>query len=139
MPYMRAPYPSTINSTSGHCLVATEPNQIMHVPQDVVPEAIAIGWQPSDPPEAAPVESPPEPSHNATETQSDEVDDYQVELDQAVLRIITRNDNSDFKNDGTPKLTAVAGEMSPDVPRPKSRDVKAAFEKMQDNIDLATD
>lgn len=134
MPFMRAPYPSTINSLTGHCLVA-EADQVLWVPPEIEHEAVAKGWQPAEAP--AEVEAPEQLSDNVTEEPSDDVDQFQVELDQAVLRVITRNDESDFKADGTPKVNAVIAEMSPEVKRPTATQIAKTFEKMQDNIDLA--
>lgn len=136
MPYMKAPYPSEIRSLSGHCLVA-EADQVVWVPDVVVPEAQMIGWQPADAPEE--VEAPEQLSDNVTKSPGDVEDEFQVELDQAVLRVITRNVDSDFKADGVPKLNAVVSEMSPDVKRPTAGQILKSYEKLQSNINLAED
>lgn len=140
MPWMKAPYASTVNSLSGHCIPA-EADQIVWVPEDVVPEARQIGWQPSEDPGNV-VEAPEQLSDNVTKSPSDvEAEcDFQVELDQAVLRIIARNNVSDFKPDGKPKVNTVVAEMSPDIKkRPTAGQIGKTFERMQDNIDLATE
>lgn len=137
MPWMRAPYPSEIRSLTGHVLVATE-DEILWVPDEVEPEAVARGWQPSTKPAEA-VEAPVQLSDNVTESldDEDEVDQFEVELDQAVIRVITRNNAADFKKDGVPKLNSVIAEMSPDVKKPTSTQITKSFEKLQDNINLA--
>ena len=136
MPYMRAPYASEIRSLTGHILVAEE-NEVLHVPESVVDEAVAKGWQPATAPD--PVEAPEQLSDNVTEEPSYDEDMFQVELDQAVLRVITRNVDTDFKNDGVPKLNAVVAEMSPDVSKPTAGQVLESYERLQDNINLAED
>lgn len=134
--YMKAPYDSEIRSTSGHVLPA-KAGDIVWVPPVVEPEARAIGWQPADAPAAAAVVEAPKPlSDNVP---SDEVDEFQVELDMAVSRIIVRNDPAEFKGDGTPKMNAVVAEMSPDHKRPTATQVADAFERLQENLSLADD
>lgn len=137
MPFMKAPYESTINSTSGHCLHAAA-GEVMWVPPVVEPEAVAIGWQRAEEPAEA-VEAPEQLSDNVTESQSNDVNEFQADLDQAVIRIITRNEASDFKADGVPKLNSVVAEMSPESKRPTSTQVTKTYERMQENIDLAVE
>jgi hypothetical protein len=50
---------------------------------------------------------------------------------------LTRNVDSDFKNDGRPKINAVVAEMDPDVRRPNATEVSDAFERLQENVNLA--
>ncbi len=85
------------------------------------------------------MEAPAELSDNVTETPSDDVDEFQVELDTAVLRVITRNELSDFKADGVPKLNAVLAEMDPTLKKPTAGQVLKAYERLQSNINLAED
>ena len=133
MPWMKAPYDSVVNSMTGHCIAAVA-NEPVHVPEDVAEEAREKGWQVIDGPDPV-VEAPKELSDNVTESPSD---DFQVELDQAVLRVITRNVVADFKSDGKPKLGVVVAEMSPDVAkRPTAGQIAKTFERMQDNVSLA--
>lgn len=136
MPFMKAPYASEIRSVHGHILVAEE-GEVLHVPEVCVEEARRIGWQPAE--EPAPVEAPVQLSDNVTEEPSDDVDKFQVELDTAVLRVITRNELSDFKSDGVPKLNAVLNEMDPTLKKPTAGQVAKSYEKLQSNIDLAED
>lgn len=136
MPFMRAPYASEIRSLTGHVLVAQE-NEVLHVPEEVVPEAVAKGWQPADAP--GKVEAPAQLSDNVTDSPSDDAVSDQVDLDQAVMRVITRNVESDFKGDGVPKLSAVVAELPKDAPRPTAGKVLEAFERLQSNINLAED
>jgi len=138
MPWMRAPYTSVVNSLTGHCIAAAA-DEIVHVPEDVFEEAKGIGWVLHEAPaEEETVEAPKQLSDNVTESPSVEVDDFQVELDQAVLRVITRNLESDFKPDGKPKVNSVVAEMSPDVKqRPTAGQIGKTFERMQDNVNLS--
>lgn len=138
MPWMKVPYPCTLNSTTGHCITA-EADEVVHVPQVMVPEAMEKGWQPAEAPAGAPVEAPEQLSDNDTEEQkgSDEVALFQVELDQAVLRVLTRNYEGDFKSNGVPKMNAIVAEMSPDVNRPTAGQIEEAYSRLQENIDLA--
>lgn len=139
MPYMRAPYASEIRSTRGHILVA-KANEVLHVPDEIIDEATAIGWQEvTNPAEVAELEAPQQLSDNVTEKPDFDEDEFQVELDQAVLRVITRNVETDFKNDGVPKLNAVVAEMSPDVKKPTAGQVLESYTRLQDNINLAED
>jgi hypothetical protein len=78
-----------------------------------------------------PVEAPAETTDNDSE------DEFAVSLDQAILRLLTRNVDSDFKNDGRPKINAVVAEMDPDVRRPNATEVSDAFERLQENVNLA--
>lgn len=136
--YMKAPYKSEVRSVHGHILVA-EAGDVLWVPPACEDEARTIGWQPTDAPPDAEVEAPEQLSDNVTEEPSLEVDEFEVELDQAVLRVLTRNVSSDFKPDGVPKVNAVAAEMSPDVKRPTAGQILDVFERLQENIDLADD
>lgn len=62
------------------------------------------------------------------------------ELDQAVLKVLTRNDPEDFKNDNTPKVNKVIAELDPAFdPRPTATEVIESHERLQENLDLADD
>lgn len=135
MPFMKAPYASEIRSTAGHYIPA-EAGQVRWVPPACLAEATAIGWQVVEGEEPA-VEAPEQLSHNVTESPRDLDAEFQVDLDQAVLRIITRNEASDYKSDGTPKLNSVVAEMSPDVKkRPTATQIVESYERLQENMDL---
>lgn len=136
MPFMKAPYDSEIRSLTGHILVA-KANEVINVPDVVVPEAQAIGWQHTEAPPK--VEAPQQLSDNVTVKPSVSVDEFEVQLDQAVLRVLTRNVESDFKADGVPKLNAVLSEMDPDVKKPTAGQILKSFERLQSNINLAED
>jgi len=86
-------------------------------------------------------ESNPAPAVVAPIETSDNVDDdkdvFSVGLDQAILRVLTRNDPTDFKADNTPKVVKIVAEMSPDLRRPTATEVFDAFQRLQENIDLA--
>lgn len=60
-------------------------------------------------------------------------------LNEALIAILTRNNPDDFKNDGTPKIQKVVAEMSPEIERPTSTEIVAAYEVLQENFDLAED
>ena len=64
------------------------------------------------------------------------VDDAEA-LATAVRKLLVRNDPTDFKNDGTPKVVKVVSEMPPECKRPTATQVFAAYEKLQDDPDLA--
>jgi len=64
------------------------------------------------------------------------VDDAEA-LSSAIRKILVRNDPTDFKNDGTPKVVKVVGEMPPECKRPTATQVFAEYEKLQDDPDLA--
>ena len=55
-----------------------------------------------------------------TEPETKEPSPYEqaVALDEALLKIITRDDESDYKKDGTPKANVVVAELAPEIPRP---------------------
>jgi hypothetical protein len=53
------------------------------------------------------------------------------------MRILTRNDPTDLKADLTPKVVRITAEMSPDLRRPTATEVSDAYQRLQENIDLA--
>ena len=139
MAYMKAPYASEIRSLSGHILVA-DAGDVLWVPEACEEEARKIGWQPAE--EPAEVEAPEQLSDNVTETEesSDDVDEFQVALDQALTQIIIRNDESDFYTQGTTtkvRIASVIALMDPDFKKPTATEVADAYERLQDNISLA--
>ncbi len=92
---------------------------------------------------AAPVAVTPEPTPTPPETveapaviEDTGVDDAEA-LATAVRKLLVRNDPTDFKNDGTPKVVKVVSEMPPECKRPTATQVFAAYEKLQDDPDLA--
>ena len=102
---------------------------------------MAIGWQKVDEASVA-VEAPEQLSDNVTETEesSDDVDEFQVALDQALTQIIIRNDESDFYTQGTTtkvRIASVIALMDPDFKKPTATEVADAYERLQDNISLA--
>lgn len=122
-----------LSNTSGHCInvVANEPKLI---PKGLVQEALAHGM--------IEVEGGPELK---TEPDPDPPKEMDAEerialLDQAVLKVLTRNDEDDFKKDGTPKATKVIAELDPEFePRPNATEILDAFERLQENFDLVED
>ncbi len=134
MPMMKSPYDQVIASLSGHRLIfkAGEP---VWVPPSCVEQALGQGIQDVD------QEAPYEPKVVAPAKNSDNDEDgeerFETALDNALLRILTRKDLSDYKSDNTPKVTKVVAEMSPELRRPTATEVSDAFMRLQENIDLA--
>jgi len=129
---MQSPYPQVLNGTHGHC-IHVKANEPIWIPPVVVKQALAQGLQHTG--NAAVTEevvvAPSETSDNG------ENDAFDVALDQAILRILTRNDPADYKADGTPKVLKVVSEMAPELRRPTATEVSDAFQRLQENIDLA--
>jgi len=86
-----------------------------------------------DAPSPEPVVAPPVKRDN----EESDGDEFAVALDQAILRILTRNDPNDYKADNTPKVTKVVAEMSPELRRASATEVSDAFRRLQENINLA--
>jgi hypothetical protein len=134
---MKCPFDTTLNSTLGHC-IPMRANVPEWVPPEIVNMATARGCTVSDDPTPAPVEEQLEEVVAPVETDDNEAL-FTVELDKALLKIITRNDPADFKKDLTPKVGRVIAEMDPGFRRATATEVSNAFEKLQENIDLATE
>lgn len=133
MSMMKSPYPQVLNGTHGHC-ITVEANVPIWVPPVVQEQARAQGLEFIDgptPPVAKAVVAPTETGDNGDN------DAFDVALDQAILRILTRNDPADYKADNTPKVLKVVSEMAPELRRPTATEVSDAFQRLQENIDLA--
>lgn len=136
MPMMKSPYALQIISLSGHSPVFA-PNRPTWVPDvpSLVEECLARGCVLVGDEEEeyeAPVVAPGEKSDN------DESEDlFMVGLDQALMKILTRNDPDDLKADLNPKVNKVVAEMSPDLRRPTATEISDAYQRLQENIDLA--
>lgn len=134
MPMMKSPYDQQIISLTGHAPVfkANVPVWVAET-QGLVEECLERGVVCCD-------EEAPEPSA-APEKKSDNVQDgeegFETALEGALLRILTRNDPADLKADLMPKITRVTAEMSPDLRRPTATEVSDAYQRLQENIDLA--
>jgi len=129
MPMMKSHYPAVVDTRKGHSITA-EADVPVWIPPEIVREAQAAGLRETG--EAAPpIEAPAETKDN------DESDEFDVALDQAIIRILTRKDESDFKKDGTPNTNRVIAEMGPDVRRPTATEVSDAYARLQENINLA--
>ena len=130
MPTMKSLYDLTLNGTHGHCIpmVAGEP---VWIPPAAKDQALGLGCQVVE--DAAPVEiaAPAKTEDNEAV--------FAVELDQAILRILTRKDDSDFKNDNTPKVARVIAEMDPACRRATATEVSNAFRRLQENVNLASE
>ena len=133
MPMMKSPYAHQIISLSGHS-VEFEANKPTWVAENemLIGECLAKGASivGDEPPE---VVAPEEKSDNGDNAGTL----FAIGLDQALIRILTRNDPSDLKADLTPKVTKVTAEMSPDLRRPSATEISDAYQRLQENIDLA--
>lgn len=140
-----------LSNTSGHCVVV-EANTPTMVPDPLRHDAIMAGMIDYDEPletvpepaaPAAPAAAAAEPTPTPPETVEAPaaivdtgVDDAEA-LSSAIRKLLVRDDPSDFKNDGTPKVVKVVSEMPPECKRPTATQVFAAYEKLQDDPDLA--
>jgi len=137
MPMMICPFDQTIISLTGHSpqFVANKAVQVADV-EMLIEECLKRGVKhyAGEPATPAPVAAAP------VEKEDNEPDAsalFAVGLDQALMRILTRDDPSDLKSDLTPKVTKVTAEMSPDLRRPTATEVSDAYQRLQENIDLA--
>ena len=147
-----------LSNTSGHCVLVkaqiptTIPPQLRedaiiagmidHVEAEEVagptpvaaptPAPVAV----AAPVAAEPVPTPPETVEAPTQVEDTGVDDAEA-LSSAIRKLLVRDDPADFKNDGTPKVVKVVSEMPPECKRPTATQVFAAYEKLQDDPDLA--
>jgi len=136
---MKSPIDQVINSTSGHC-ITFKANVPVWVPPAVVSETRqrAISECDEDTPAVTATEVVVAPAETSDNDEDGE-DEFETALDQAILRILTRNDPSDYKADNTPKVAKVIIEMSPDLRRATATEVSDAFQRLQENIDLAVE
>lgn len=131
MPMMKSPYDVLLNGTHGHC-IQLQAGVPIWIPPEAVSQATALGIREAeDQPEPAEIAAPVKTEDNEAV--------FKVELDQAILRILTRNDESDYKNDKTPKVARVIAEMDPSVRRATATEVSDAFERLQENVNLASE
>jgi len=131
MPTMKSPYTQTINSLSGHC-ISFEANVPTWAPPAIVTECLAAGMQHTDDQEPV-VAAQPETSDN----EEDSDNEWANALDQAIMIILTRGDKADFTAQDMPKVNKVIAEMSPEHHRPTATDISEAYQRLQENIDLA--
>lgn len=138
MPMMKSHVTQLLATTTGH-MIHFEANVPTYIPGAAVKEALVRGIvhtnddAPSVEEQLAPVVAPKETSDNVVDTEAE----FAAALNNALLRILTRNDPSDLKPDLTPKVNKVVTEMSPDVRRPTATEVSEAYQKLQENIDLS--
>ena len=135
MPLMKSLRDVRLTNTSGHCIpvVANEPKNI---PPDLYQVALASGMVECEKAPAPIVEA------EADDPADDEITGEAREkaIEAAVLKLIVRNDEADFKADLTPKVTKVIVELGPEfTPRPTATEVLDAFNRAQDNMALAED
>ncbi len=132
MPMMISLIDRRLANTSGHCIFV-KADEAIWIPPGLERDAYACGMvQTKDQPAPEKEEAPVEIDDNSAEE-----DLFAVQLDQALLRLLTRNDESDFTADGNPKTASVVSEMDPECRRPTSTEISEAYQKLQDNIDLA--
>ena len=131
MSMMKSPFDQTVASLFGQCLVF-EAGVPMHVPPDCIPECLKVGIQ-HDTDAPAPVVAPEEKSDNSDDAEAE----FKVALDGAIMKILIRDDPTDLKSDLTPKVNKVVAEMSPELRRPNATEVSDAYQRLQENIDLA--
>lgn len=123
------------------------PGEIGHVPEGAAPlgpvsttpdvPVVAPTTTVPAPPAVAPVPTTPDPVVEAPDTIVDTGKDDAEALSTAIRKLLVRNDPTDFKNDGTPKVVKVVSEMPPECARPTATQVFAEYEKLQDDPDLA--
>lgn len=135
MPMMISPFTQTINSTTGHCIefVANKPTHAPDNPQ-FLEECTARGINVYAGEPATPAPAAPAPVVDNT---VDEEAQFKVGLDQALMRILTRDDPNDLNAQDWPKVMKVTAEMSPDLRRPTATEISDAYKVLQENIDLA--
>ena len=137
MPMMISPFDQTINSTSGHCITfkANKPAEVPDSEQFLQEcQNRGVRAYAGDPNTPAP---PAAPEPIVDNTKVDAEAQFAVGLDQALMRILMREDPSDLNAQDWPKVTKVTAEMSPDLRRPTATEISAAYQVLQENIDLA--
>jgi len=139
MPMMICPFDQQIISLTGHSPIF-EANVPTWVPdaKGLTEECLARGVKVYDGPPPPPAEeqldaAPKEKSDNGNDAEAE----FAVALDGAILKILMRDDPTDLKSDLTPKVTKVTAEMSPDLRRPTATEISDAYQRLQENIDLA--
>ena len=134
MPMMKSPFDQQIISLSGHSPVF-EANVPVWVPEakGLTEECLARGCLMCDDQPAPAAAAPAEKDDNSVS----EGLNFAVALDRALIAILTRNDPEDLKADLTPKVNKVTAEMSPDLRRPTATEISDAYQRLQENIDLA--
>jgi len=131
MAMMKSPFDQVVSSLFGHRIVF-EAGVPIDVPGRVVPECLKVGVQHTED-QPAPVVAPEEKSDNGDDAEAE----FKVALDGAIMKILIRDDPTDLKADLTPKVTKVVAEMSPELRRPNATEVSDAYQRLQENIDLA--
>ena len=134
MAMMTSPYDVQVISLSGHSPIfkRDESTFVPDVPF-LIKECLGRGIVMSDNQDAPKVVAPVEIVDNLEDAE----EEFVVGLDRALIRILTRNDPNDLKKDLYPKANKVTAEMSPDLRRPTSTEISEAYERLQENIDLA--
>jgi hypothetical protein len=131
MPMMKSQYDVILNGTHGHC-IELKANVAVWIPPAAVDQAISLGARETG--DAAPT---PATDIAAPAKTADNEAAFAVELDQAILRILTRKDEADYKRDLTPKVSRVIAEMDPAVRRATATEVSEAFQRLQERVQLA--
>jgi len=129
MPMMISLRDQHIVSLSGHSLIV-KANEPCWVVPALVEEANELGMAECE-------EQPVRPAIEAPiKTEDNVVNAFDAELDQAVMRILTRNDASDFKKDDTPKVARIIAEMDPKCRRATASEVLKAFKRLRESVNL---
>jgi hypothetical protein len=141
MPYMKSLREFRLASTAGH-VVQVHADRPTFIPDPLVPEALALGMVVVDEDEisteldetAEPVELIEEDDDGESGEEETSQEEY---LNQALMRIIVREDPDDFKGDGYPKVARVNAELPPEAERVSGTQVAEAFAVLQEDISLA--
>lgn len=112
------------------------------VPPHIYEEALEIGAEPcAEQPEPKPAK--PDPRQIAKDTREHaaklEAEAKAEYVKQALLALMARGDNTDFKADGYPKANKVIAELSPDCPRPTASEIQEIFDELRKDMTLAED
>lgn len=132
MPMMKSLRSFRLASTTGH-IIEVEAETPIYVAPAIYREAITAGMVEVD--EAIPQEPEAAEPIVVDETNTSEFD-QEAALTQALMRIITRSDESELKNNGVPKTHVVNKELPIEAERATSTQVDETFQKLQESIDL---
>lgn len=143
MPLMKSLRDIRLSNTSGHCILVKAEVPVT-IPNGLLAEALAAGLVET---EGSKPTTATEPTVSAEEQAAidaaaaqEAADQRTADLDAAILIVLTRKDEDDFKKDGTPKATKIVAELDPAFePRPTATEISEAYERLQENFDLAED
>ncbi len=142
---MVSPRDYRLSSLTGFCVNFKRGVPIL-VPPHVFVEAIECGAEVFEPDQES-----KEPDLSGLDLPDDELVDEPVPepepdlpdaesaLEQAIRVVLARNDPEDFKTDGSPKQIKIIAEMAPEYPRPTATEISDAYQKLQEDVNLAED